>query len=73
MAEITYTSKGHAGYTCGVVSAGGNSMRITRQELDGDPVIDGDGALSANTSLVRRLDAYADNELAYRRARRKDR
>ena len=73
MAEINYTPNGHAGYTCEVISADGNSIRITRQELDVDPVIDGGGVLSSNTSLVQRLDAYADNELAYRRARRKDR
>jgi len=73
MAEITYTPKGHSGYTCEVVSAGGISLRITRLQLNGDPVVDGDEALSANMSLVRRLDAYADNELAYRRARQDNR
>jgi pimeloyl-ACP methyl ester carboxylesterase len=44
-------------------------MRVVRQDLDSDSVVDGDGALRGNKSLVRRLVAYADSELACRRAR----
>jgi pimeloyl-ACP methyl ester carboxylesterase len=69
MADVTYTPIGHAGFTCEVTSEGGSAIRIVRHDLDSDPVVDGDSALSQNRSLVRRLVAYADSELACRRAR----
>ena len=73
MAEITYTPKGQTGYVCEVVSARGNALRIIREDLDGESVVDRDGVLSANASVVGRLDAYADTELAYRRTRQNNR
>ncbi len=48
-------------------------MRITRQELDGDCAVEGDDSLVTNASLVIRLDAYAESELAFRRARQENR
>lgn len=69
MADIKYSPIGSAGFVCRVVSAGARSISITVQDAVGDRVVDGDELLLANQSLVVRLDAYAESELAFRRAR----
>ena len=69
MVAIEYSPIGIVGYNCMVRSTLGRSLQIKRKQKDDQPSIEGDDALRGNVSLVRRTTAFAETEMASRRAR----